>query len=182
LRQIEEQDIDAPMEASMTQGSVTRGARKRLYRINRAQLERAGPLPSSEADMEAIRNLEEWDKNEDEWERLRKAGEEWRHPGNKIAKGSKLMDVWYLDDGTIVCHPAQAANFLEAFDVSCEAAGARRSRPKTKVTLLASKQEVAREAGAWELENLKKLATAQVEPDSLVALGAETLGPEQAAN
>ena len=103
------------------------------------------------------------------------------------------MDVWYLDDGTIVCHPAQAANFLAAFDESCEAAGAKRSRPKTKVTLLATGREAHCQRDAWDLESLQRLATVQVmqaqgDPDScgfecvesLVALGAETLGQTQA--
>ena len=58
-------DVDAPTEAGLAQGSVTRGARKKLYCINRAQISGAGPLPCSETDIETIRAIDEWLKSED---------------------------------------------------------------------------------------------------------------------
>ena len=91
-------DADAPFEASIVQGGVSRGARRCLYREIRATLATAGPLVSSEVDIEAIRKLDAWEKDAMEWEGVvRSAGaasnqpERWKHPGNRIAEGSRLV-------------------------------------------------------------------------------------------
>ena len=53
------------------------------------------------------------------------------------------MDVWYLDDGTIVTTPELAVAYLKAYDHVTEKQGGKRNPVKTVTTLLARPQPVS---------------------------------------
>ena len=50
-----------------------------------------------------------------------------------LQKNGGLADLWYMDDGDIMCHPILVPSFLQEFDVANATAGAERNPQKTKV-------------------------------------------------
>ena len=54
-------------------------------------------------------------------------------PRHALQKNGGLADLWYMDDGVIVCHPILVPSFLREFDVANARVGAERNPQKTEV-------------------------------------------------
>ena len=96
-------------------------------------------------------------------------------PANATQQGGGVVDVWYLDDGTIYLLPELAAPYLQAYDRVTAAQGGKRNFSKTVVTLYATEEQVRENADRWDLERLGTLCALQA-PTALgkslgVALG-----------
>ena len=166
-------DVDAPMEASLVQGSVAREARQEIY----AGMRQGSDGSDDDAAMrQAIVDFEariaSWDADPGE--------QRWAHPGNAIAGQTKLVDVWYLDDGIGFAHPRLAVPFLLAFDKHSALKGAKRNRSKTRVSLLVTREVAEQYAEEWQLRELERLADVVYEPASEITLGAETASADAA--
>lgn len=57
------------------------------------------------------------------------------HPGNKVQAGGGIVDVWYLDDATIMTRPWLVSGYLRAYDRLTTEQGGRRNKGKTLVTV-----------------------------------------------
>ena len=171
-------DVDAPMEASMVQGSVARGARRETYaQVCAAEEARCASSEIASCLTEWERQVRDWECRDDSMDTADESPQmRWQHPANRIARDGHLMDVWYLDDGTIVAHPLLGVAFLEAFDRQSQRPGSERNRTKTKAAfLLPAKVDIAPE---WRVDRLKELADVTIGPSQLEALGAETVSGE----
>ena len=169
-------DVDATMEASLVQGRVAKKARQDIYEQMRAS---SGVLtPEEQADVDSFcRDAEDYSAQSSDPQQSvagRSEARQMPHPGNRIVIGTRVFDVWYLDDGTIVLNPVLAVPFLEAFDRRSVEVGAERNRQKTKVSMLLPETEAAEHSERWQLERLRDLADVSFEPQSLETLGAET--------
>ena len=49
-------------------------------------------------------------------------------PQHALQKNGGLADMWYMDDGDIMCHPILVPSFLQDFDVANAKVGAERNR------------------------------------------------------
>ena len=54
-------------------------------------------------------------------------------PRYVLRKNGGLADLWYMDDGDIMCHPILVPSFLQEFDVTNAKVGAERHPQKTEV-------------------------------------------------
>ena len=86
------EDVDAPMEASLVQGAVSRAARRELYAEMRHAIAGGG------ADAELHDALIEFEARAAAQE-VAPGEQRWARPANAIGAHSKLLDMWYLDDG-----------------------------------------------------------------------------------
>ena len=133
--------------------------------------------PCDAANMAAAAALDDWEQRVCEWESAPgETSKPWAHPGNTPAEGGHVLDAWYLDDGLVLTHPMLAVPFLEAFDRRSDEKGAERNRQKTKVAMLVAKAEVETHTAEWQLDKMRELADVCYEPESMIALGAETMG------
>ena len=51
----------------------------------------------------------------------------------RCRKREGLPDLWYMDDGDIMCHPILVLSFLQDFEVANARVGAERNPLKTEV-------------------------------------------------
>ena len=54
-------------------------------------------------------------------------------PQHALQKNGGLADLWYMDDGDIMCHPILVPSYLQEFDDANAKVGAERSPQKTEV-------------------------------------------------
>ena len=148
-------DVDAPFEASLVQGRIAREARQKIYDcMKAAQAEGTGEHSRS-----TVKEIDELNKDCQAWSRQARAtsvrhhdnGIRICHPGDRLISDSKMMDIWYLDDGTVLVHPALAVPFLEAFDKCSASYGAKRNRDKPRYhsSCQSQKAAVIDKHGAW---------------------------------
>ena len=80
------------------------------------------------------------------------------HPWNVVTPSGGVLDVWYLDDNTVLTRTRLAADYLEAADSSSAARGGQRNRGKTIVTLYATDTEAEAMEEPWRLSRLRDFA------------------------
>ena len=80
------------------------------------------------------------------------------HPDHEVRKAGGMVDVWYLDDGTIMLHPIFVCPYLRAFDSLKARTGGRRNLAKTKVTVYAKEDVIASKSAEWDLDGVRNLA------------------------
>ena len=101
------------------------------------------------------------------------------HPQNKIQGSGGIVDVWYLDDGTIITVPQLVHPWLQAYDRVSELQGGKRNLQKTIVTLYAGASTVVAKQAEWKLEERSRLCTIAHMSDKGktlgVALGGESM-------
>jgi len=167
-------DVDAPTEASLVQGAIARDTRRAVHEQQVVEGYGSDALR---------RDVTHWCNDWDAWtakpseERARRDDANVRHghKGDAIIQDGHLLDVWYLDDGDSIMHPAMALQYLKAFDASSSSRGAKRNLEKTKVTMLMQREDAMPMSTDWHLQELQELATIEWEPDSSITLGAETV-------
>ena len=54
-------------------------------------------------------------------------------PRHALQKNGDLADLWYMDDGDILCHPILVPSYLQEFDVGNAKVGAEPNPQKTEV-------------------------------------------------
>ena len=138
-RGAEQGDVDGPLECAVTLGRVATATKEEIHEaqnngdvgwINAAN---SGDRSEFEADWMARKTRREL------WEATAPADRErvFQHvgggvdPGTDVQLGGGIFDVWYLDDGDILTHPALALRYLRAFDKHNGDVGATRNRKKT---------------------------------------------------
>ena len=120
----------------------------------------------AEAQQGALAELEERRRQSAAWDgqqpgdRIDQMTQERRtHPLNKIQTGGGIVDVWYLDDGTVVTVPQLVLPWLQAYDRVSEIQGGKRNLQKTIVTLYAPVEAIAAKRSEWKLEELSQICT-----------------------
>eukprot|EP00973_Karenia_brevis_P001265 172883-Karenia_brevis.AAC.1 len=139
-RGAEQGDAAGPLEAGATQATIARKSRAALHSEQRTGVLPWLPPPGIQEDRLAA-EFDERKMASQQWDSQPPAtrvtadqeGNRRSHPGHEIQSGGGLVDVWYLDDGTIVCDPMLVVPFLNQFDVHSGRAGASRNRAKTYV-------------------------------------------------
>ena len=64
-------------------------------------------------------------------------------PQHALQKNRGLADLWYMDDGDVMCHPILVLSFLQEFDVDNAKVGAERNLQKTEVIHYVNDLDVA---------------------------------------
>ena len=98
-------------------------------------------------------------------------------PYDSIHPDGGLVDVWIMDDQTIVGDPALTNPLIDAVDITCQdpKRGGIRNRTKTHVIIYASQDQIQQHQLTWNLAALQGEATLNTPHDELRTLGA-TLG------
>ena len=95
-------------------------------------------------------------------------------PGVEVQMGGGVFDVWYLDDGDILTHPALALRYLKAFDEHNKGVGAARNRKKTELVYYCTQEELDTAPASWCLDELKEEAVIMRADDGPLTLGVVT--------
>jgi len=76
------------------------------------------------------------------------------HPANEIQTNGGLVDVWLLDDATVMISPELMVPYLRAYDRGTAAQGGKRNVKNTIVTLYAEDTDVVAHADDWKVDEL----------------------------
>ena len=185
-RGAEQGDAAAPLEAGATQAGIARRTRASVHTS-----QKQGLLPwCSSSDVHLQEAVAEYDATMVEvsaWQATtpvarsaaRDDGSLPCHPGNRIQRSGGIVDVWYLDDGTVVIDPRLLVPYLRAFDAASDENRASRNFTKSNVIIYATEDVVEANAALWQIEELSGLAKVCRPEDRLLSLGA-ALGGAQA--
>ena len=83
-----------------------------------------------------------------------------------LQKSGGLADLWYMDDGDIMCHPIWVPSVLQDFDVANARAGAERSPMKTEVTYYVNDLDAA--PPEWRIGDVRKISKTSAVTDGSV--------------
>ena len=185
-RGAEQGDTFAPAETGVTLAALGRRARKELHAKQvTGELPRVFSASKADARGEAERHFREVEAREQSWKNQTPlerhmpcaAGVRRAHPGNEIQLGGGVVDVWYLDDGTVVLAPELVVPYLKAYDASTALQGGKRNVTKTIVTLYASAEETNANQNLWQLSRLREVCTVTAPTDAGKSLGIGLGGP-----
>ena len=175
----EQGDAAAPLEAGATQAGIARRSRLALH-----GQQRRGSLPwcASSAEVRNAADLEHDATTADvaTWGSTapiarsapRNDGSLPCHPGNRIQMAGGVVDVWFLDDGTVVCDPLLVVPYLLAFDDASGEKKASRNLSKSNVIIYAPQEVIDANADAWRLSETRSLAKVCGPEGNLLTLGA----------
>ena len=187
-RGAEQGDVDAPLESSLTLGEVASNTRNELHAA-----QRRGALPWAvsgdeqvrlcQADYDdrqsratAFRNIPPAHRREEHGEKLIMTD-----PRHEVQAGGGVADFWYLDDGDILCDARLVLPYLTNFDIANPEAGAERNIVKTKVFYFTDAATLEANAVAWQIAEVRALATVETAAASEPTLGVVT-GPLEAVS
>ena len=91
------------------------------------------------------------------------------HDPHALQNNGGLADLWFMDDGDIMCHPIVVMPFLQDFDVANARVGAEPNPLKTEVIYFVNDLDAA--PPEWKIGDVRSLAKT-----SAVAAGGITLG------
>ena len=77
-------------------------------------------------------------------------------PQHALQKNAGLADLWYMDDGDIMCHPILVPSFLQEFDVANANVGAEQNHKKTEVIYYVNDLDAA--ALVWRIRDVQNMA------------------------
>ena len=180
-RGAEQGDVDGPLEASLVLGQIAATARQTVHSAQRSG-DFQWAVDGADAKERARAAYDDHMMRAAAWQAATPAQRQVGGPGgtlqpspdNEVQQGGGLADFWYLDDGDIICDPLLVLPHLKAFDQANAPAGAQRNLIKTEVVLLASEEEIARNSTAWNLEQVRALATVKSATDPGITLGVAT--------
>jgi hypothetical protein len=171
-RGAEQGDVDGPLEASLVLGGVACRARQSTHEL---QCGGVLPWPAGADAAEAEEGVRATAVAASTW-RTSSSGVErddrFSHPLDAVAAGGGIADVWYIDDGTVVCDPALGFQYLTQFDRSSRETGCSRHLGKSLAILYASDAEIATNRVQWCLDDLAHIATITKPDDDIICLGA----------
>ena len=127
-RGAEQGDVDGPLERSLALGMVAAKVRG-----NTAARQAAGILPwiGVNDPIEVQRLQADYAARVQESAKFQLGGLEKltgaHDPQHALQKNGSLADLWYMDDGDIMCHPILVPSFLQEFDVANAKVGAERN-------------------------------------------------------
>ena len=90
-------------------------------------------------------------------------------PRRVLQMNGGLADLWYMDDGDILCHPILVPSWLQEFDVANAKVGAERNPQKTEVIHYVN--DLGAAPSEWRIRDVRNMA--QV---TTVTAGSITLG------
>ena len=178
-RGAEQGDVDGAVECSVTLGGVAADARSAVH-----AMQRRGELPWTAPSLEAVDDFDRREARVAAWKALepsqrRETGATQRivaNPAHEIQAGGGLLDVWFLDDGDILCDPRLVQPYLACFDSENPKVGGDRNIHKTEVIYYASEAQMQALAEEWRLEEVRALATVRTASDPGLTLGV-AVGP-----
>ena len=97
-------------------------------------------------------------------------------PQHALQKNGGVADLWYMDDGDIMCHPILVPSFLQEFDVAIARVGAERNPVKTEVIYYGNDLDAAPPSG--ESATCRIWPKPQQSPRGCMTLGV-AVGPRQ---
>ena len=116
-RGAEQGDVDGPLEFSLALGMVAAEVR-----LNASAQQAARTLPwiGTDNPVEERLQAEHHSKNSEQIHDFQLGGSE-KHvgaddPRQALQENGGLADLWYIDDGDILCHPILVLSYLQAFD------------------------------------------------------------------
>ena len=85
-----------------------------------------------------------------------------------VRPGGGLVDVWIMDDQTIICDPTLVNSIIDADDVACQgpSRGGVRNRVKTHVILYATPEQ-HQQQHTWNLSAAQQKTTLHAPTDDL---------------
>ena len=185
-RGAEQGDTFGPAETGVALGDLGRQTRHEVHaRQMSAELPWAGVRGAAadpEAAQQAFRARElasaAWSASAP-LERHRRDGQDGRptHPGNEVQLSGGLVDLWYLDDGTIILTPGLVGAYLRAYDRVTAQQGGKRNLGKTLVTIYATDHDWSAQGPSWGLDALADLCTVCRPSDPGCTLGVALGGP-----
>ena len=103
-----------------------------------------------------------------------------QYPYDPIRPTGCVVDVWLMDDQTIMCDPALTNAVVDAVDTTCQdpERGGICNRPKTHVILYATPEQLQHNQDNWNIAQTQQKATLNTPLDPFKTLGA-TLGGRQ---
>ena len=133
-RGVEQGDVDGPLEYSLALGMVAAETRERV-----AVQHASGSLPRIGVDSHSdVKRLQtEHAVKLQETANFQLGGPEKligaNEPRHVLQKNGGLADLWYMDDGDILCHPILVLTYLQEFAVANARIGVVRNPQKTEV-------------------------------------------------
>ena len=180
-RGAEQGDVDGPLECSLVLGTVSCEARAAIH-----GQQRRGELPWASSEPDAAREAEQaFDERlarHMTWVAMAPAdrraadgsGSIMPDPAHEVQKLGGLVDLWFLDDGDILCDPVLVRPLLEAHDHADHAVGGQRNKSKTEVIYFADDATLASHEAAWQLGAVRQMASIRTAADSGMTLGVAT--------
>ena len=93
-----------------------------------------------------------------------------------LQENGGLADLWYMDDGDIMCHPMLVLSFLQEFDVANAKVAAERNPQKTEVIYDVNDLDAA--AHEWRIHDLQSMAKVSTVTAGSIRPGV-AVGPRQ---
>ena len=185
-RGAEQGDVDGSVECSVTLGGVAADTRSAVHAKQRNG-ELPWTVPSQEEAAHAAEEFDQRGARVATWKALepsqrREPGSQQRiitSPAHEIQSGGGLLDIWYLDDGDILCDVGLVHTYLTCFDAENPKVGGDRNVAKTEVIYYASQAQMQENADQWHLEEIRALATVRTASDPGLTLGV-AIGPAEA--
>ena len=158
-RGAEQGDVNGPLECGLASGMVATETRRRI-----AARQAAGNLP--------WRVQETANFQLGVLEKLAGADD----PQHALQKKGGLADLWYMDDGDIMCHRILVPSFLQEFDVANARVGAERNPQKTEVINYVNGLDAA--PPEWRIRDVQNTAKVTTVTEGCITLGV-AVGPRQ---
>ncbi|MFM7987187.1 MAG: hypothetical protein ACKPKO_48535, partial [Candidatus Fonsibacter sp.] len=100
-----------------------------------------------------------------------------QYPLDTIHPEGGMVDLWLMDDQTIVLEPSLINTSIDAVDHACQTPtqGGIRNRTKTHAIIYATPEQHQSMGHTWDLDQIRRKAILNVPTDRLKTLGA-TLG------
>ena len=99
-------------------------------------------------------------------------------PLDEVQPAGVTVDVWLMDDQTVMCDPRLKSPIRDALDKECTdpTRGGERNCTKTHAIIYASAQQIADQSHLWEIPGIQRRATLNSPKDEVRSLGASHTG------
>lgn len=108
--------------------------------------------------------------------RISRASTQWHR------EGGGYVGIYYLDDGTIIIHPALVVPQLRSLDEEIGNVRGKKSFIKGHVTIYAAPATLEDRTQEWQMEEMRRLSTVNFAGDKVISLGVAMGRPEQRAD
>ena len=179
---------DAPAESSMALTVVGRGARKEVHAMQvegkLPWMAYALPHPPDPHDPIQVRtglpppeqlgmkDYQERQERTEEWGKLPEAqkvtasGQRLTHPQDEIQEQGGVLDLWFMDDADIMCHPTLALDYMRAFDRYNQVIGGERNLDKSEAVYYTTWDAYQAQGDfhngtfhKWHIDEMRRVAT-----------------------